>query len=215
MPERGSKTLTVPVVWATFGIISARSKWIPVGRYWWPWIKPGYITMTRRQSKNQWSGGIATHPAPKNSESKNPLENSLLGFLESRWHPPHWLSSREPNYQRGVLLVSAGAIEGYFEGENAAGNSPRVSCSCTTTPRLTGHLQPGRNWPTWASNVLVTHPILRIWPHPNITYSLDWKNDWKVAIFRPTRRSLLPGRPGWTDNYLNFFEWFSKARATG
>jgi len=27
-------------------------------------MKPGYITMTRRQSNNQWSGGIAAHPAP-------------------------------------------------------------------------------------------------------------------------------------------------------
>ena len=26
---------------------------------------------------------------------------------------------------------------------------------------LTGHLQPRRNWPTWASNVLITHPIHR------------------------------------------------------
>jgi len=31
--------------------------------------------MTRRQSNNQWSGGIVAHPAPKNSECKNPLEN--------------------------------------------------------------------------------------------------------------------------------------------
>ena len=32
----------------------------------------------------------------------------------------------------------------------------------------------------------------------------DWKkNNWKVAIFRPTRRSLLPRRPSWTDNLLN------------
>ena len=35
----------------------------------------------------------------------------------------------------------------------------------------------------------------------------DWKNNWKVAIFRPTR-SLLPRRPGWTDNFLNCF-WVS------
>ena len=28
------------------------------------------------------------------------------------------------------------------------------------------------------------------------------KTNWKVAIFRPT---LLPRRPGWTDNILNFF----------
>jgi len=39
----------------------------------WPWTKPGYITMTRRQSNNQWSGVIAAHPAPKKSECKNPL----------------------------------------------------------------------------------------------------------------------------------------------
>jgi len=30
------------------------------------------------------------------------------------------------------------------------------------------------------------------------------KRDWKVAIFCPTRRPLLPWRPGWTDNFLNF-----------
>jgi len=33
----------------------------------------------------------------------------------------------------------------------------------------------------------------------------DWKNYWKFAIFRPTRRSLLPRRRGWTDNLLNCF----------
>ena len=33
----------------------------------------------------------------------------------------------------------------------------------------------------------------------------DLKNSCKVAIFRPTRRSLLSRRPGWTDNLLNCF----------
>ena len=45
-------------------------------------------------------------------------------------------------------------------------------------------------------------------PFPGIRVSgcsLDWKNNRKVAIFRPTQRSLLPRRPGWTDNFLNFF----------
>ena len=31
------------------------------------------------------------------------------------------------------------------------------------------------------------------------------KNNWKVTAFRPTRRSLLSRRPGWTDNLLNYF----------
>ena len=34
------------------------------------------------------------------------------------------------------------------------------------------HLQPRRNWSTWASNVLLTHPILQIWPLQTITCSL-------------------------------------------
>ena len=59
--------------------------------------------------------------------------------------------------------------------KNAAGKSPKVSCSCTTILRLTGHLQPRRNWPTLASIVLINHPILRIWPHRTTTCSLNWK----------------------------------------
>ena len=42
---------------------------------WCPWTNPCYFTMTRRQINNQWSGGVASHTAPKNSECKNPLEN--------------------------------------------------------------------------------------------------------------------------------------------
>jgi len=37
----------------------------------------------------------------------------------------------------------------------------------------------------------------------------------KTRHFLPTRRSLLPRRPGWTDNLLNFlFECLAKVRAT-
>ena len=46
--------------------------------------------MTRRQSNNQWSGGIAPHPAPKNSECKNPLEKFSSRFF---WN------------QDGILLI--------------------------------------------------------------------------------------------------------------
>ena len=120
MPKRGSKTSTLPAVWATVGIFSARSKWFPVVD-WWPRTKPGYITMIRRQSNNQWSGGIAAHPAPKkNPSAKIRWKSSRLDSISlggSRRHPPHWLSPKGPNCQRGVLLISAGAIEGNFEGK--------------------------------------------------------------------------------------------------
>jgi len=37
--------------------------------------------MTWRQSNNQWSGGIAAHPAPENSECKNSLEKFSPRFF--------------------------------------------------------------------------------------------------------------------------------------
>jgi len=204
MPERGSKTSMVPVVWATFGIFSARSKWFPTGRDWWPWTKPDYITMTRRQSNNQWSGGIAAHPTPKYSECKNPLENFSPRFFGIKA-----ASSSLIIFQRAELSTQSithlyWCNRRIFWRKSAARSSPRGSCSCTTMPRLPGLLQPGRNWPTLASNDSITHPILRIWPRRTTACSLDWKNNWKVAIFLPTQ-SLLPRRPGWTDNILNFF----------
>jgi len=48
---------------------------------WWPWTKPGCITMTRKQSNNQWNGNIAAHPAPKNSKCKNLLEKFSPRFF--------------------------------------------------------------------------------------------------------------------------------------
>ena len=73
--------------------------------------------MTRRQSNNQWSGGIAAHPAQKIRSAKIRWKSSRLNFLQSRLHPSHGLSSKGPNYQRGVLLISAGAFEVHFEGK--------------------------------------------------------------------------------------------------
>jgi len=73
--------------------------------------------MTRRQSNNQWSGGIAAHPATKKSECKNPLEKFSLRFFWDQdgifltdYLPKAKLSTRS-------ILISAGAIEGHFEGK--------------------------------------------------------------------------------------------------
>ena len=205
MPERGSKTSKVPVVWATFGIFFGAIQIISC-RDWWPWTKPGYITMTRRQSNNQWSGGIEAHPAPKDSKCKNSLEKFSPRFFGIKT-----ASSSLIIFQRAKLSTRSVTHLCWcnwrtFWRKNAA-RSPTGSCSCTTMPRLTGHLQPRRNWPTRASSIFITHPILR-------NCSLDWKNNWKVAIFRPTWRSLLPRRPGWRD-IVFFFERLAKVRATG
>ena len=113
--SRNTWTRIKNVVWANFRIFRRDPN--DFLRVWWPWAEPGYVTMTHGLSNNQWSGGIAAHPTPKNSECKNPLENFSPHFLGWRRYPPHWLSSKGPNYQRGMLLVSAGAIEGHFEGK--------------------------------------------------------------------------------------------------
>jgi len=43
--------------------------------------------------------------------------------------------------------------------EKRSGMDTKGSYSCTSMPWLTGLLQLRSNWPTWASSVLITHPI--------------------------------------------------------
>jgi hypothetical protein len=42
-----------------------------------PWKKLGYVTMTRKQNNNQWSGGIADHLANKKFRVQNPAGKFL------------------------------------------------------------------------------------------------------------------------------------------
>ena len=119
--------------------------------------KPGYITMTQRQSNNQWSGGIAAHPTPKNYECKIPLEMFLPQFLGTKT-----TSSSSIIFQRAKLPTWSITHHCWckwrtFWRKNAAGSLPSESCSCMTMHRLTGHLQPRRNWSTLGFQCL-DHP---------------------------------------------------------
>jgi len=157
-------------------------------------------------------------PRPQKIPSaKIPCKKFRLDFFWTRRHPPHWLSFKGPNYQRGVLLISAGAIKGHFEGKTwrEGHQSPRGPCSCTTMPRLTGHLQPRRKWPTWASNVLIAHPILRIWPRRNTTCSLDWKKQFEARHFSSDAEVIADAETWLDGQHSDFFEWLAKVRATG
>ena len=155
---------------------------------WWSWTKPGYSTMTWRQSHNHWSGGIAVHPTPKNSACKNPLVKLLPQFFGIKMASSSLIIFQGAKLSMRSITNLRLCNWRTFWRKNAAGRSPRESCSCTTMLLLTRHLQPRRNWPTWASSVFITHPIIQIWPHCTTACSLDWKNNWKVTIFRPTRR---------------------------
>ena len=103
-----------------------------------------YDQETKQQSVEWWHSGL---PRPQKIPSaKIYWKSCRLDFSGSRRHPPYWLSSKGPNYQRRVLFISAGAIEGHFEGK-----TPRIShqgglvlarqCSCspgTCNPEETG-----------------------------------------------------------------------------
>jgi len=67
------------------------------------------------KTKQQCSGGIAAYEAQKIPSAKF-AENISPRFFGNK-HPPHCLSFKEPNYQRGVLLFSVGATAGHFEGK--------------------------------------------------------------------------------------------------
>jgi len=183
-------------------------------RDWWPWTKPSYITMTRTQNNNQWSSGIAAHPAQNIPSAKILWKSSRLGFLGSRRHPPRWLSSKGPNYQRQVLLNSAGAIEGHFEGKTPR-QFHQVGLILALYPGSPGTCDPEE---TDLPGLPVSwSPIVFSGSGPFGLPPVPWaeKNNRKIVIFRPTRRSLLPRRPCWRDKLLNFFEFLAKVRATG
>jgi hypothetical protein len=97
---------------------------------------------------------------------------------------------------KAVLLISADAVEGHFEGE-----MPReirqgvlvLTCQCLGSP---GSCNPEET--RLPGLALSCSPTLcsecgpvRLPPGP-------------FAIFLPTQRSLLLWRPGWTDNLSNF-----------
>ena len=83
-------------------------------------------------------------------------------------------------------------------------------------PRLTGYLQPIRNWPTWASSVLITHPILLIWTHLTTTFSLDCKKQLEVRHFSSEEKVVAAAETRLDGQHSDFFfDGLAKVRATG
>jgi len=158
-----------------------------------------YDPETKQQSMEWRYNGS---PRPKNSECKNPLENSRLDFLGLRRNLHHWLSSKSPNYQRGVLLICWCNWRTFWR-KKAAGSSPRWSCSCTTNPA---------HWAI-ASQKKLAYLGFQFIDHP--PYSPDLapsnyhlipglKKQLKGRHFSSDVEVILLWKLGWTDNFLNF-----------
>ena len=182
----------------------------------WTLTKPGYITMTWRQNNKNLSGGIEAHPSPKNPSAKIRWKISRLDFLGSRRHPPHWLSSKGPNYQRGELRISTVAIEGHFGGK-----TPRAchqgglvlvrqcpGSPGTCNPEVSGLPGPPVSW----------SPTLFSGSGPVGLPPVPWTEKETVEcspffVWRGghcCRRDLVGRTTFWI-----FFEWLAKVRATG
>ena len=138
-------------------------------------------------------------PRPKYSECKNPLEKFSPPFFGIQTASSHWLSPRLSKRSITHLCLCNWRT---FEGNTSREGLQGGSCSCTTVPRLTRHLQPRRNWHTWAGFQCLDHPPYSPALAPSDCQLFSGlKNNWKIVIFRPTRRSLLPRTAGWRTTF--------------
>ena len=130
-------------------------------------------------------------------------------ILLSPWDKHNLILLTSVNFQRAKLSTRSIAHLWWCNWKkhwrrNATGSSPSGSYSSTTMPRLTGHFQLRRKWPTWNSSFFITHPILRIWARRTTSCPHDRNNNWKLYIFLPKRISLLLRRTGRKKKDLNY-----------
>ena len=170
--------------------------------------------MTRRQSNNQWSGGIAAHPAPRNSDCKNPLERFWPRFFGIKRASTSLIIFQRAKLSTLTITHLCFCNWRTFWRKNAA-RSSRGSCFCMTMPRLTVLLQPRRNWPTWTSIVLITHLVLRIWLRRTTPVPWTEKKIESSTFFFWRRSRCCRGDLFGRTTFWFFFMWLVKVRATG
>jgi len=177
-------------------MISCRARLVTMDDTWLYHYDPE----TRQQSVEWRHSGS---PLPQIiTSAKIRWKSSGLDFLGSRRYPPHPLSSEGPNYQRGVLFVSAGAIEGDFEGKPPRGRKVIKGVSFLHDNAPAHRALAAQKKLVYLGFQCLDHP-----PYSPDLAPSDYhlfpglKNNCKVVIFRPTRRSLLPPRPGWKTTF--------------
>ena len=178
--------------------------------------------MTRRQSNNQWSGGIAAYPAlprpappQKSPSAKIRWKISRLDFLGSGRHLPHWLSSKGPNYQRGVLLISTGAIEGHFEGKTPLEGHQRclvLARKCPSSPDTCNTEENGLpGFPvSWSPTLISGSGPVGLPPVPWTVKTIE-----RSSFFFRRGGHCCGGDLVGRTTFWNFVEWFANVRTKG
>ena len=214
MPERGSKTSTMSVVWATFEFFrydpnDFLSRLVTMDETW----SHHYDPETKQQSM-EWRHSVSSRPAPQKFRGqKSAGKFSPRFFWGSIRHPPHYYLPKgqtiNAEYYSSLLVQLKDFLKEkhrwkitklvFFLHDNAP------AYRALATQRKLGYL----------GSQCLDHPPYSPDLAPSVYHLFPGlKDNWKVAIFLQTRRSLLPRRPGWTDKLLIFFEWVAKVRAT-
>jgi len=195
--------------WNFFGaiqIISCRAQLVTTDETWLYHYDPE----TKQQSM-EWRHSGSPRP-PKNPSAKIRREKFSPRFLGIKTASSSMIIVQRAKLSTRSITHLYWCKWRTFWRESVAGSSPKWSYSCTTMPRLTGHLRPRRNWPTWASNVLITHPILQIWPRRTTTCSLDWKKKLKGRHFSSDAEDIAAAETWLDGQYFEFFfEWLCKS----
>ena len=128
--------------------------------------------MTRRQSNNQWSGGIAAHP------------DTNIPSAKLCWKILTWIFRDQDGNLLIVCLTKAQTINAdYYPPlllqlkdilkEKRRGNTTSVFLFLNESAPAPRALPSQKKLALWAANVLITHPVLRICPCRTTTCSMD------------------------------------------
>ena len=182
-------------------------------RDWWPCTKSVYITMTRRLSNNQRNGGITAHPAPKNSECKNPLENFTPRFFGIK------TASSSIIFQRAKLSTPSITHLCWcncrtFWRKNAVRRSPWVLARhCPGSPGICNPEETGLHGlpMSWSLTLFSGSGPVDLPPLPWTEKGIE-RSPFLVRRGGHCCRGDLVGR---TIFWFFFFEWLANVRATG
>ena len=161
--------------WIFFGAIQMTSC-----RDWWPWMKPGYITVTQRQNNNQWSG---LTPPPKISSAKIRWKSSRLDFLGIKTASSSLIVFHRAKLStRSISHLCCYNLRIVWR-KTSTWSSAKESCSCTTNSVSPGNYNTEKTSLTVlpisrSPNLLYVHGPIRIPPAPLTEY-----NKRKFAIF--------------------------------
>ena len=217
MPERGSKTSTARRQSSEQLLeffFSAGAIQMISCRDWWPWMKPGYITMTRRQSNNQWSGGIAAHLAPKIPSAKMRWNSSRLDFLGIKTASSSLIVFQRAKLSTCSITHFCRCNSRTFWRKNAsevqqwglvARQYPGSSGTCN--PEENG--QPGLPM-FWSPTLFSGSGPVGLLPVPWTEKAIE-RSPFYFRRGGHSCRGYLVGRT----NFWTFLEWLVKVRATG